>query len=111
MKGEISNPESLGRLRWCSALWFAVLCACLVYALDRSRAALFDPVEDPRLVIQTTRVPFFWRVYLALFLGSALGLAWGRIIPNTRLVSGVGLLGRCTPWCIALCALASIFLP
>ena len=46
------------------------------YALDRSRAAIFDPGPDPSIVIASERVEYFWRVTICAYAAPLVFAGW-----------------------------------
>ena len=100
----------MARLRWATASLVGALVACLVYAADRTWVALFEPPIDPRALVATARVDYFWRVGLALFVGSialllVVQLARGR---EARVLTWAT---RAAPIFVAACALLSAAWP
>jgi len=59
----------LARLRWAGGALCGALVACLVYAGDRTAAAILAPV-DPRVVVESARIDYFWRAGMSAFVGS-----------------------------------------
>jgi hypothetical protein len=64
------------RLRWAGAALMAAAVACLVYGLDRSRAVWFEVPTPPQNVIASARIPYFFRMAMAGFLGTIAFAAW-----------------------------------
>jgi hypothetical protein len=63
------------RERLAAACLAAALAACLFYAVDRSIAAIRNPI-DPRMIVATVRIEYFWRVGLSAFVASLVGIGW-----------------------------------
>lgn len=68
------------RLRWAGAALFAAAVACLVYGLDRSRAVWFEVPTPPQNVIASARIPYFFRMAMAGFLGTVAFAAWAWLV-------------------------------
>lgn len=89
----------MDRLKVATAGLCGALVACLVYAGDRTWAALTVP-GDPRNIVATVHVDYFWRVAMAAFVGSLAALVFayavrdverarGRLVKAAPLVVGV----------------------
>ena len=47
------------------------------YALDRSRAKVFDPGPDPAMVIASTHIEYFWRLSICAWMAPVVaGVLW-----------------------------------
>ena len=69
--------ESVESAHMTRAALVALMVCCLFYALDRTRAAWFEPAYDPSVVIGSARIDYFWRGGVAFFLGAtAFFIAW-----------------------------------
>lgn len=58
------------RFRVAAAGLAGSLAACLFYGLDRTRAAISEEGYDPLMIVGTTRIDYFWRVGLSVFIGT-----------------------------------------
>lgn len=67
--------EDRARL-WGGATIAGALAACLVYALDRTRAALDDAGLDPLTIVAEARIGYFWRIGLSAFVASLIVVGW-----------------------------------
>ena len=63
------------RERLAGAVLAAALAACVIYAVDRTVAAVRSPI-DPRTVVATVRIEYFWRAGVSAFVGSLVGAGW-----------------------------------
>ena len=61
--------------RWSASALAWALFASLYYAIDRSRAAIVSGEVDPLAIVSTTRIDYFWRIQLSLFVGSVIAAA------------------------------------
>ena len=100
----------MARLRWAAASLVGALTACVVYAADRTWAALFEPPIDPRTIVATARIDYFWRVGLALFVGSVALLLVVQLA-REREARVLAWATRAAPLVVALCALLSAAWP
>lgn len=100
----------MAKLRWATASLAGALTACAVYAADRTLAALREPPVDPRAIIATARVDYFWRVGMAAFVGTIAALLVVQVIrgDDVRVLTWVT---RAAPFVIAACAVLSAAWP
>ncbi len=98
------------RLRLGVAVLAGALAACLFYALDRTFAAVTGPPLDPRAIVTTTRVDYFWRAGLSAFVATLVGSGAWALGPK-RAAHGLPWLRRAAPWVVAACASLSMNWP
>lgn len=108
------HPErahaAAARAAWAGALVAGALTACLVYALDRTAAAVAGGQFDPLAVVASARIDYFWRMALSTFVGSLVLLGWPRLVGQRGPAALRGLL-RCVWPVLALCATLSVLYP
>lgn len=104
-----STAEVLRTARVGAVVAFA-LTACLVYALDRTAAAVGNPPFNPLAAVASARIDYFWRMPLAAFVGSLVGLGWGRAV-GERAPAALRLLLRLVWPVVLLCATLSAVWP
>ncbi|MCB9526061.1 MAG: hypothetical protein H6702_22180 [Myxococcales bacterium] len=75
----MTAPDARGLARAGAALAAAQL-GCLVYALDRTAAAVRHGPIDPLAIVATTRIEYFWRAGTAAFVASLLWWGWPALV-------------------------------
>lgn len=70
------NTPDLRAQRIASAALGTALTLIAYYALDRSRAAIFDPGPDPAVVMASAKVEYFWRVSICAYASPLVFAGW-----------------------------------
>jgi len=54
----------------------AAMAGCLFYAIDRTRAVLFEPAEEPLAIIASARIPYFFRIATGALIACIVFAGW-----------------------------------
>jgi hypothetical protein len=104
------SPVAVTRAAQAGAVVAGALTACLVYALDRTAAALAGAQFDPLAVVASARIDYFWRMALSTFVGTLVGFGWPRLVGERSPAALRGLLRGVWP-VLGLCATLSVLFP
>ena len=63
-------------LRYAGAAISAALAAMLFYGIHRTHAAVTADYVDPRTVVESTRIEYFWRLQVGAFIASVVGMGY-----------------------------------
>ena len=108
--GAVGGEASEQAFRWGAIALFSGEVACLLYAVDRARAALTNGPFDPAVVISTARIEYFWRLGMCAFVGAACAILLG-FLPARWMAGRLGVATWALPVVIASCVTLSIIWP